>query len=347
MKNLSETIVCTPCLAFEALGTLIFSQHYPDSIPNAKEYVSKNLTGLKNINPSNSYFDLLTSHHSLKEIEKLDVDKLCELYTEYVHFSGYSDGCKSDILHGIDIIKSSSFTDIYKKHILPVLEKGCQSFINSLDHEKITGILSDVLKVHQKDHIDCIRVYMTHFSQGISFLLTENSYLTYCEKSGSFNTGFLMRLLAHELSHRFSNGKARTVYAGVTKTDKFFHRTNWFLSNYIGSPGDEEEFVQAIDRIILVRNGLATYDSVIEDFKTNYKCAVPIAVILFNALYKLDNLPEDMNEWIFKVFTDGTINVFDIKSQVNSIIPGYSDSFDKYWEEAKTNKPEYINKYLL
>lgn len=347
MKKLTETIVCTPCLAFEALGTLVFSQYYPDNISSAKEYVDKNLSGLKNLTPSNSYFNLLTAHHSLDEIEKLDVNKLCALYAEYIHSSGYSDGCKADLIHGLDVIKSSNFTDIYEKHIRPVLEEGCHNFINSLDHEKITAILSDVCKVHQRDHIESVRVYMTYFSQGISFILTENSYLTYCEKSGKFNTGYLMRLLAHELSHCFSNEKTRGVYAGVNNTDEFFRRTNWFLSNYIGSPGDEEEFVQAIDRIILVRNGVATYDSVIEDFKTNYRCAVPIAVILFNELYELGNLPEDMNEWIYKVFTNGTVHVCDIKTQVNSIIPGYSDIFDKYWEEAKAEKSEYFSRYLV
>ncbi len=177
-------------------------------------------------------------------------------------------------------------------------------------------------------------------------MLTADSYLTYCNIEGNYDEGSLLRLLAHELSHRFSSDASKKAYADAARRDKFFNRTRWFLSYPYGSPGDEEEFVQAIDRTIMVRHGVETYDDVIEGFKDYYCCSVPIAIILFNELRKLGELPDDINDWICALFSDGTIRIGEIERQVDSIIQGYSKRFDFYWNERKAKYPETFKEYV-
>lgn len=105
-------------------------------------------------------------------------------------------------------------------------------------------------------------------------------------------------------------------------------------------PGDEEEFVQAIETAIAVKNGVITYGEVLDLFRERYKCSVPIAVIMFDELHKAAQLPENMNEWILNQFSGGALGAGNIRERADAIIPGYSHRFEQHFIEQRGKYPE-------
>lgn len=190
--------------------------------------------------------------------------------------------------------------------------------------------------VQRKKMAEELYIFISYFVGGVSFRLTSDSYIT----SYAPNTNNGLRLLAHELCHGFSNEKAREAYRNACNSDGYLNRVNWFLNEFLCHPGDEEEFVQAIDHAIAVKNGLETYDEAMKVFESWYLCSVPIAIILFEELHKLREIPYDMNEWICTKFSDGTVSTGGIEAKVNRLIPGYSEKFRAIWEEKRKKSPK-------
>lgn len=337
-------LICKPCLAFDALGSLIFCNYCRGDIPDIKEWVLKTYNGL-HIGPSNKFFDVLVSHHSLSEIESFDIDKLIDVYYLYIDENEYIKRFEVDILKGLQILKNSNFMEIWINKILPILNKQCNEFISVCDENIIENVMTDVCRVHQKKITDDICVYMTYFMYPVSFNLTLSSYLTNNAVDEELSPKHLIQWFAHELSHRFSDERSKSAYREAYQKDKYFNKANWFLSNIVGAPGDEEEFVQAIEHAIAVKNGLETYDDAMNRYYSWYKCSVPIAIILFSELNILNEIPIDMNEWIYSKFNDGTIKIGEIENKINSLIFGYTDRFTAIWEEEKLKNPDKFTSY--
>ena len=338
-------LLCKPCLAFEALAALVFCNYCRDDVPKIKEWIDKTFQGVT-IGPSNQFFDLLIAHHSLEEIELFSIDKLAEVYPSYIHELPYVKQYESELIKGLEILKNSDFKELWGNDILPILNRQCNEASLDYNDTTVANVLLDISCVHQKKMSDNIYIYITYFTHPASFKIAPNSYIT---NSGIKNPildikGFI-RLLAHELCHGFSNEKAREAYRNMCSQDKYLNKANWVFNEFCGHPGDEEEFVQAIDRVISIKNNLITYEEVLTGFYNyHYECSVPIAIILFAELYKLQELPADINEWIYSKFTDHTIKIGEIESKVNLIIPGYTDRFLKIWKDKEQKNPErFIN----
>lgn len=340
---MGSSIICKPCLAFDALGSFIFSDYCRGDISRIKEWIGKKYESI-HISPSNVFFDILISHHTLNEIEAFDIDTLVDIYPSYIQGDEYVKNFEAEINKGLDILKHSDFMEVWENDLLPILNNQCNDFITSCDENVIKGVLRDVCCVKQESTIDNIHICMTYFMWPVSFYLTANSYLTNNTIKGKFNTNQTVQLLAHELSHRFSNEESRNAYRNAHTKDAYFHKTNWFLSNIIGAPGDEEEFVQAIEHAIAIRNGLETYEHAMGTLFTWYRCCVPIAIILFSELTKLNELPTDMNKWICMRFSDGTIECGHIEQTINALMPDYVDKFNHTWEdEVKKNPDRFVD----
>lgn len=331
-------LICKPCLAFDALGAIIFSDYCRNDIPDIKDKVQSFFNGI-HISPSNVFFDLLINHHTLDEIETFDLKTLADIYPKYIDENAYVSKYKDSLLRGLEILQEVKFNDFWAKECLPILVKQCEDFLFAFNENKITSLVNDIQKVKQTQTIRDIHISMTYFMWPVSFNLTTNSYLTNYALNTPIHPNGIMQLLTHELCHRFSNSNTREIYQDTYNKDKYLKRTNWFLSVIIGSSGDEEEFVVALEHAIAVKNGLETKEQAFEKIFGHYKSCMPITVILFSEIAKLSEIPDNINSWIYDKFTDGTIKVGEIESKVKSILPGYVESFEKYWlVETKKNK---------
>ena len=339
-------LLCKPCLAFEALAALVFCNYCRNDVPKIKEWIDKTFQGIS-IGPSNQIFDLLVAHHTFEEIDAFCVDKLVDVYPLYIHELPYVKQYESDLIKGLKILKNSDFNELWINDILPILNRQCNEAALGCNDIITNDVMSDISCVHQKKMSNDIYIYITYFTHPASFKIASNSYITNSAVTIPIDIKGFLRLLVHELCHGFSNERARGAYSNMCNQDKYLNKANWFFDAFCAHPGDEEEFVQALDRVISIKNRLATYDDVISGFYDyHYKCSVPIAIILFAELYKLQKLPEDINEWIYSKFADQTIKVGEIESKVNSIIPGYSDRFLEVWKDEEQKNPDAFKNYI-
>ena len=335
-------LFCKPCLAFGALAALVFCNYCRDDVPKIKEWVVNTFKGI-NIGPSNQFFDLLLAHHSLDEIESFSIEKLAEVYPTYIHESPYVKQYETELINGLNILMNSDFLEIWNKDVLPIIDRQSNETSSCFSDTEVHDILSDISRVHQKEMDNDIYIYVTYFTYPASFKIAPNSYITHSGIENPIDIKYFLRLLAHELCHGFSNEKARGVYRNMCSQDKYLNKVNWFFDEFCAHPGDEEEFVQAIEHAIAVKNGLETYDDVINHFHGYYGCSVPIAIILFAELNKLNYIPANMNEWIINKFADQTIRIGGIEAKVNMIIPGYTDQFIKIWiDEERKDSDRFI-----
>ena len=342
--SLMVKLLCKPCFAFEALASLVFCNYMRNDIPKVKDWVDKAFQGIC-IRPSNRFFDLLVSHYSINEIEAFDMNKLAKVYPLYLDENSYVKQFKSELIKGLEILRNSNFSELWKSDILPTLSRQCDDVVSCSNNKKTGDILSEIAIVQQKKICDDIYIFFSYAAYPISFKLSPNSYITSSAVGSPIDIDYFLQMLGHELCHGFSNTKTRQAYRNACNHDQYLNKVNWFLNEFCGNPGDEEEFVQAIEHTIAVKHNLETYDGIIQHFHSFYHCSVPMAILLFIELYKLNGLPDDMNEWIYKVLTDGTIEIGQIESKVNTIMPGYSDRFLEFWQEEESKHPDRFVHY--
>jgi len=331
-------------LAFEALATLVFCNYCRNDVPSIKEWVEKTFQGI-NIGPSDLFFKPLVKHHTFQEIASLDIDKLAEVYPSYIHETPYVKQYETELIKGLQILKNSDFIELWNNELLPILDRQCKEAFFNLSEAMVNNVLTDISRVHQRKMTDDIYIYITYFTHPASFNIAPNSYITNSGVRNPINTKYFLRLLAHELCHGFTDEKAKNAYRNLRRQDKYINKVYWFFDEFCAHPGDEEEFVQAIEHAIAVKNGLETYDDAISHFSHYYKCSVPIAIILFTELYKLKEIPTDMNEWICSKLTEPNMKTGEIERTVNSIIPEYTDRFMEFWEEEEKKSPDRFATY--
>lgn len=331
-------IICKPCFAFEALASLVFCNYCSSDIPGVKEWVEKTYSDI-DVGPSNAFFDILIRHHSLEEIDSMDIDDLLKVYPSYLKDNDWTARFAEAVIKGLQQLKASDFELLWYDTLLPILNKQCESFLNACESKKVDGVLRDVEVIQGKPIGNNIVVYMTHFTCQVSFILTPACYLTHGTIGEEFDTGSTLALFAHELCHRFSRPNSVDAYKKLCEGSDYLKRSWYFLSNIVGESSYEEEFVMAIEGVISLRQKLRNYDAVIYHLSTMYRNSIPIAIILFSRLALLDDLPSDINEWICEMLTN-EIKSSDIEKMVDSIVSGYTDKFNLIWSEEKSKRPE-------
>jgi len=325
-------------LAFDALAALVFCNYCRTDVPKISEWVGKTFQGI-NIGPSDQFFKLLATHHTFEEIEGFGIDELAKVYPAYIRENAYVKQYEVELVKGLQILQNSDFVQLWNNDILPILNRQCNEAEVACNSVQIENVLVEISRVRQKQIRENIHIYITYFTHPASFQIASNSYITNSSVDKLISVKPFLRLFVHELCHGFSNEKAKAAYRNMRFQDTFFKKTNWFLNKFCGHPGDEEEFVQAIEHYIAVRNGLETYDDAIERFRSHYKCSVPIAVIMFDELCKLEEMPKDMNVWICEVFFGEIMKHEEIENKVNAVVAGYTNKFLENWGKEEQKNP--------
>jgi len=322
---------CKPCLAFEALASLVFCNYCRDDIPAIKDWVRETFDGIQ-IGPSDAFFRPLVAHHSFQELEGFGVADLVRVYPTYIQEDAYIKQYEAELIKGLKILEASDFGALWRCELLPILNRQCVEAVAGCGGTQ--AILADVARVRQEATVGDVHVFVTYFTHPASFQLTPNSFITNAAIGRPIDTKYFLRLFAHELCHGFSNRAAREAYRELCARDRYMRRANWFLNEFCARPGDEEEFVQALEHAIAVKNGLETYDEALGSFVDWYECSVPLAIVLFDELHKLTDLPADVNAWLCQRLAVANLKNGEIQTRVDAIIPEYSARFEAIWQEA-------------
>ena len=316
-------IICKPCFAFDALAAISLREAnlygFRNDIPYVKDQIEKHFKGIK-IPGSDSYFKLLTEHSSFDEIEKMDLTVFTKIYPYCIKGHEFEE----QFLKGLQILIDMDFTHLWEEYCLPFLQKQCDEYNSVLkaENKMVSDVLSDIQHVKQKEQIENINIYMTYFTQSVSFALSTNSYITNHRANDEINIKSVLRMFAHELTHGFANQKIIEVYEKMRDENKFLLKARSAMYDK-GQTGGEEEFVCALSNYICFRNGLATKDAI----HNKGDGSMPIALIITDELLKLGKLPEDANAWIYKLFVNGIINADEIPNKLKSIFPDYFSDF--------------------
>jgi hypothetical protein len=328
--NMSK-IICKPCFAFDALAAIVLREAdlngFRNDIPYIKEQIEKNFEGL-NIPGSDSYFGLLTNRFKFEKIEKMDLKVFTEVYTDCIK----GNELEEQLLKGLQILKDMDFTYLWEEYCMPFLKRQCDEYKSVLETENkmVAGVLSDIQYIKPNERIDDINIYMTYFTQCVSFVVGKNSYVTNHNGNDEINIKGVLRLFTHELTHGISNEKTRKIYVEACEKDEFLKKNKYILVNKKACTSNEEEFVVALDNYISIKNGLISKKEAYNNIFNHYESCMPIAVIVFDELIKLGKLPKDVNSWIYNLFID-VVKTGEIENKVNSIMPGYVDNFLNIW----------------
>lgn len=267
--------------------------------------------------------------YSFDEIEEMDLKSFVEVYKNCIKGNEF----EKQFLKGLKILKDMNFSHLWEEYCLPFLNKQCGEYnlVLELENKMVSGVLSDIQYIKPKLKIDDINIYMTYFTQSVSFVVGANSYITNHKKDSEINIKSVLRLFTHELTHGISNEKTRGLYIEACKNDVFLMKSKYILVNKKACTSDEEEFVVALDNYISLKNGLISEEEAHKNIFNHYESCMPIAVIIFDELVKLAVLPKDINSWIYDLFANDIIKTGNIKDKVNAISPGYVDNFMNIW----------------
>ncbi len=325
-------IICKPCFTFDALAAISLREAnlngFRSDIPYVKEQIEKNFQGIK-IPGSDSYFGLLTDRYSLEEIEKMDLKTFTEIYADCIK----GNELEKQFLQGLQVLKGMDFTHLWEEYCLSFLKKQCDEYNAVLESENkmVTGVLSDIQYIKPKERIADINIYMTYFTQSVSFVVGANSYLTNHSGNDNINVKSVLRLFTHELTHGVSNTKTREIYIKACENDEFLKKSKYILVHKKACTSNEEEYVVALDNYISFKNGLISKEEAHKNIFNHYESCMPIAVIIFDELIKLEVIPKDVNSWIYELFANDIIKTGNIKDKVNVISPGYVENFMNIW----------------
>jgi hypothetical protein len=280
----------------------------------------------------------------LDGIEKLTVSELAAVYPELLPKAAVSNPETAfllknadDIAEGLRRMAEYDFESFWRRHFYDILLGVCEEYTKYAEKYDLARLFDDVNVIRQIEKIDNIRVYVSFFSSGISFMLNACSYVQGYWAEHPTTPEKLVCTLAHELCHGFINGELKSLYKNAYTNDPFLRHTHWFMINCCGST-DEEEFVVAIENYIAVRNGIRTLEQAREDVGIRYLSCMPISVILFDLLCKENPIPKDINGWFINCFESGYINIGEIKVQAEALYGGFGANFYETW-----NNDEYVS----
>lgn len=327
-------VECKPCFAIDTLCALAHNKYCREDITEIRrcvESIGENLDIIPSVWSLNI---ALSNNMPFSEIEKLSIFDLQRIYPPLMDTLDSIIPSKAGVSTALERMMQSNFEQKWKLMCLPVIKRWCDDFTHTTEKINFGNIFSDIKKLKASDkEIDKILVYISYFSYPTSFQLSSNVYVTCCDFGEKLDEKGLIRLMIHELSHGFLNEETEKYYLHAVNNDPFLKQTNWFLKNFRGS-FNEEEFVVSMEHAIAVKNAVESYDDAKQILFKHYGSCMPIAVIVFDLLMKENSLPYDLNAWLIECFKTGKIEVGNIKKQVDSILPCYSDSFFKILEET-------------
>jgi len=366
-------ITYKPCLAFDTLCALAHNnvKCVRDAEPAVQAFMAMIREGLQLPPAVQKLSKVLECHFSLDDIEKMSVGELADIYPQLMANAAALHPStefllkrKDDIAEGLRRMAEYDFEKFWRLHFYDALINFCDVYAKYMETFDLTGLLNDVKIIRQVnkvaqaatlcfaqtnslavEKIEDIRVYVSFFSSGTSYMLNINSYVQGYLPEHLKTPDRLMCTLAHELCHGFMSGELARLYQHAYNNDPFLHQTHWFLINCAGST-DEEELVVAIENFIAVRNGLRTLEQAKENIGNHRSLScMPIAVILFDLLSKEPEIPSDINKWFIQCFESGYVDIGNIKSQADSLFGNFSAKFNETWNSDNPHTAEKCKKY--
>jgi len=292
-----------------------------------------------------SYFDFFLEKYSYEEIEKMDLGTVAKVFPDCLHTDEVIDAdtlasSKDAFIKGFQVLIDMDFTSLWEENCLPLLTKQCEDYNTLLAADPAAAnIIADIRKIKNGINLGGSNVYLSYFLQANSAfhlacpLSPDNCFLTRLSNGsiGPSNIASFLQLFAHEMTHDFSTDGLQELYKNACETDEFLKKTKYVLFEKYNSESYEEEFVVALAHYISVKEGLITEDAGYDAVAYTYGGCEPIALIVFDALIKYGDIPDDTNAWLSGLFENGTIKAGEIESKVDSISDGFVQRFNDQW----------------
>jgi hypothetical protein len=188
------------------------------------------------------------------------------------------------------------------------------------------ALIADVARMSNSPVPATVWVYLSFLSRPISYHLSETEFV---QNSTDADDGrHILRSVAHETLHGFASAELGKRYESLVTQDEYLqdvlHQNEW--SRGIGP---EEMFVTAADLYLSVVHGLYTYDDALFILDGFYGSSLPLAVIVFDMLYRQGAVPHDYDAWLLGAFKSGLLTPGSIAEKANAVIPGYVDGLTK------------------
>ena len=217
-----------------------------------------------------------------------------------------NEGYAKKYVEKLKVLKSVGFETVYRERILPFVREEIarvQKDIGIIDAEELFRNISKFKNVPIVDHTD---IYVSFFSQPVSFVLYNGSFLTCCSSRADSSRADSSRvdyypLIAHELMHGFASDEVTHLYkeyVGSNDRLKKCHRA--LIEDY--KEGDEEEFVVAAECYLCYLSGKYSIEQLKAAIKRYYGGNCPAAAAIFEMLIKEKSIPADYNDWLIQVF---------------------------------------------
>lgn len=225
-----------------------------------------------------------------------------------------------------DKLGKIDFYELWKTSSLPMVERACKTMQTMMTDIDVSGVLQDLALMKGIAPIDEVTVYKSFFSHPVSFCLHNNSYL---DSIGTCEAKHYILIIIHELMHGFSDSRLTERYRDLVKNDDFLKATHNILTVKYQS-GDEAEFTVAAEYYICFKNGLFTYDELLDKAMERYSGCMPLSILLFDLLCKEDRFPKNYNKWLHHIFDQELLVAGSIKHSVDRLLPSYSEFFNHH-----------------
>ena len=136
----------------------------------------------------------------------------------------------------------------------------------------------------------------------------------------------LLTRLVHELLHGTVSPAVMSSYEQLCREDPFLSKTRALLSERMAGLM-EEEIVTGLSEYIAVCFGLRKRDASLRLMGSACGYAMPVSVVLFDALCRCGQLPSNMEAWLLRFLE--TLRRDGVRAGADSVPPGYSRCFDR------------------
>ncbi len=198
----------------------------------------------------------------------------------------------------LKMLQSIGFEDRYQSCIMPFVKEQVEKNSSYISEFNTDDLFTRISVLKSSEIIDQVNIYMSFFSNPISFQLSQNSFLS------SFNYGNMdyFALIAHELMHGIANEELTQMYLDYTSSNDYLKEMHRRLTVY-WNEGDEEEFVLAAEYYLCLLSGRYSREELIVRAKQRYGGCCPVSVMLFDLLSQEIEPPHHYKKWLKTQFS--------------------------------------------
>lgn len=332
---------CKPCLSVDVLSAIAAGKRCRRSIPAIRKTVLEACSHITRPVDPWTLSTLLSGHLAVPEIERLSLRELTACIPGWMRDCEPLAASAEQVEQALKTLESNGFEDLYRAYCLPVLEEWAERLTASIHNLQLGVLREDLMQLSSCKSHDSLCIYVSYFAYPNRFLLSDKLLVASCRMGGRMEPGPLVETLIHEMLHGTIPQQPLFAYEALCASDPFLHETREQLSACRAGLV-EEEFVVGLSQYICAANGLITDSQALEDISSGCGYTMPLAAILFDALRRYGELPEDLESWLLRLLSE--LAGSGVRDSVESVSPGYARGFERV---NRRMEPPVVRSFLL